>query len=77
MVMNRSKPTIHSDDELSRFIDLIRNAIYTPIPNRNYVWTYPISIPMEFTFQTNNYDEEVDDHTEEEQQHENRDKSRR
>ena len=49
MVMNGSKPTNHSDDELSRFIDLITNAIHTPISTQRLVQASTISIPMEFT----------------------------
>ena len=49
MVMNGSKPTNHSDDELSRFIDLITNAIHTPIPTQRLVQASTISIPMEFS----------------------------
>ena len=56
MVMNGSKPTSYSDDELSRFIDLITNAIHAPIPNRHYVQSPTISIPVEYTSQTSNDD---------------------
>ena len=34
MVMNGSKPTDHSEDMLSKFIDLITNAINAPTPRR-------------------------------------------
>ena len=74
MVMNGSKPTNHSDEELSRFIDLITNAIHTPVSSRHYVQAPIISIPVEYTSQANNDDgqydnmgigddEEVADHT--------------
>ena len=74
MVMNGSKPTNHSDEELSRFIDLITNAIHTPVSSRHYVQASTISIPVEYTSQANNDDgqynnmgigddEEVADHT--------------
>ena len=49
MVMNGSKPTNHSDDELSRFIDLITNAIHTQTSTQRLVQASTISIPMEFT----------------------------
>ena len=48
MVMNGSKPTNHSDDELSRFIDLITNAIHTQTSTQRLVQASTISIPMEF-----------------------------
>ena len=74
MVMNGSKPTNHSDAELSRFIDLITNAIHTPVSSRHYIQASIISIPVEYTSQANNDDgqynnmgigddEEVVDHT--------------
>ena len=49
MVMNGSKPTNHSDDELSRFIDLITNAIHTQTSTQRLVQASTISIPMEFS----------------------------
>ena len=60
MVMNGSKPTNHSDEELSRFIDLITNAIQTELPNQRYVRLSTILIPMEFTSLADNDDEQHD-----------------
>ena len=60
MVMNGSKPTNHSDDELSRFIDLITNAIHSPIPSQRLVQASTISIPMEFISLADNDDEQHD-----------------
>ena len=77
MVMNGSKPSNDSDNELSRFIDLIAKTIHTQIRTHCYVRSSTISIPVEFfKSQTNNDDdgmnyyvvvsdnEEVGDHTE-------------
>ena len=54
--MNESKLTNHSDEELSRFTDLITNVIHTPVSSRHYVQASTISIPVEYTSQANNDD---------------------
>ena len=76
MVMNGFKPTNHSDDKLSRFIDLIAKTIHTDVLTQHFVQASTISIPVEFLSQTNNDDdgmhyyvvvgdnEEVEDQTE-------------
>ena len=46
IVMNGSKPSNHSEDELSRFIDLITNAIHTQTSTKRFVRASTISIPM-------------------------------
>ena len=60
MVMNGSKSTNYSNDELSRFIDLITNAIQTELPNQRYARLSTILIPMEFTSLADNDDEQHD-----------------
>ena len=65
MMMNRSKQTSQSDDEFSWFIDLITNAIQTQTQTQGAVRTSTISIPVEFTSLTENDDEEVGNHTDE------------
>ena len=81
MVMNGSKPSNDSDDELSQFINWIAKTIHTQIRTHCYVRSSTISIPVEFfKSQTNNDDdgmhyylvvgdnEEVGDHTEDGQE---------
>ena len=82
MVMNGSKPSNDSDDELSQFINWIAKTIHTQIRTHCYVRSSTISIPVEFLkSQTNNDDgmnyylvvsdnEEVGDHTEDGQEQE-------
>ena len=49
IVMDGSKPTEHSEAELSRFIDLLTIAIHTPSPHRRVVCTPTIAIPPGFS----------------------------
>ena len=62
MVMNGSKPSNDSDNELSRFIDLIAKTIHTQIRTHCYVRSSTISIPVELLSQTNNDDDEMHDY---------------
>ena len=76
MVMNGSKPSNDSDNELSRCIDLITNAIHKQTSTHYFVRVSTISIPVEFTSLADNDNgvhdyvgvgdnEEVEDQTEE------------
>ena len=57
MVMNGLKPTDHSDDMLSKFIDLITSAINAHTSHLHYDWTPMIVIPEEYSSQSGNEDD--------------------